>query len=404
VTLLLEAIASLASHPLRSLLTALSVTFGAAVLLILLSYASGFPDTTGDMLRSLGSKEFIVEPRRRRGPNALRSGRPVQIRYTDLPALREACPSIAAVAPAYRPGRGGPIFSTNRSWPWANVTGVGYEYAEVTDLRISDGRWFTKDEEDQAEEVALVSLPLVEGMFDGHSPLGRTVDARGRRFRIIGVYESKATFSYSLLCPYPTAMEMGDTGGRFVSHLAFAPRREDLAKDAVSEMRAALAAMYSLDPNDMRALDIKENTAFVEKIEAASLGLETLVIVIAALTLVLGCLGASNVVGIAVAERTSELGLRKALGATASRIRAEVVLETLLLCVGGGALGVGLGFAGIALLGPLQFTDQALLVPRADGLQLGIASAILVLTATLSSLPAANRAARLDPVDALRGP
>lgn len=398
-SLLGEALGSLAAHPLRSILTALSVTFGAAVLHILLGYASGVPATTEAVLRSMGSKEFIVEPRRSRGG---RGGRQVRIRYADLDAVREACPSIGGLAPAYRPGRGGPVFSASRSWPWAGVTGVGHEYRNVTDMRIAAGRWFTKEEELGSEEVALVSVPLVDGMFDGRSPIGESIDANGRRFEIIGVFESKATFAYSLLVPYPTAMEMGDSGGRYVSHLAFAPRRPDLAAAAIAEIRQALGTIYSFDPGDERALDVKENTAFVERVEAVSLGLEGLVVTIAVLALVLGCLGAANVVGISVSERTAELGLRKALGATSARIRAEVLTEILLLCTLGGALGVLVGALTSAALGPLEFTAEAHLVPHADASLLWASFAVLVLAATLSGLPAANRAARLDPVEALR--
>ncbi|MFT5048880.1 MAG: hypothetical protein ACI8QZ_000267 [Chlamydiales bacterium] len=400
-SVLREALGSLLAHPLRSALTALSVTFGAAVLYILLSYATGLPETTGDLLRSMGSKEFIAEPRRSHGGGGSRGGRPIRIRYTDLAKVRDACPSIGGLAPAYRPGRGGPVFSTNRSWPWANVTGVGVEYREVTDLRISLGRWFTKEEEIGAREVAVVSMPLVEGMFDGRSPLGETIDTNGRRFEIIGAFESQAAFAYSLMVPYPTAMEMGDDGGRNVSQLAFAPRRADLAQEAIDEMRQALGTLYSFDPTDLRAIDIKENTAFVAQVEGVSLGLEALVLTIAVLALILGCLGAANVVGIAVAERTGELGLRKALGATAGRIRAEVLSETLLLCILGGVLGVAIGAAGVALLGPLSFTDQAALVPRVDATLLALSFVILVVTATLAGFPAARRASRLDPVQAL---
>lgn len=402
ISVLGQALQSLLAHPLRSLLTAASVTFGAAVLLILLSYARGFPETTTGLLRSLGSKEFIVEPQRRHGTNTSRSGRRVQIRYSDMDSLREACPSIAGLAPAYRPGRGGPVFSSQRSWPWANLTGVGLQYRDVTDLAIRDGRWFTQEEEQQAEEVALLSQPLVDGMFDGASPLGRTIDALGRRFHVIGVFESNASFAYSLFVPYTTAMSMGDEGGRHVSHLAFTPLRPDLGQAAIGEMRAALTALYSLDAQDLANLDFKENTAFTAKIEAASLGLQSLVVIIASLTLVLGCLGAANVVGIAVAERTAELGLRKALGASSARVRAEVVAETLLLCVAGGAAGVGLGALAIALLGPLEFSAEALLVPRVDQGQMLLACALLVISSTLASLPAAGRAARLDPIVALR--
>jgi putative ABC transport system permease protein len=197
-------------------------------------------------------------------------------------------------------------------------------------------------------------------------------------------------------------MEMGDSGGRHVSQIAFAPRRPDLAKEAITEIRQALGALYSFDPDDTSALDVKENLDYVAQVETVSLGLEALVLTIAALALVLGCLGAANVVGIAVSERTAELGLRKALGATSARVRAEVLTETLVLCVVGGALGVLVGVAAIALLGPLRFGPNASLEPHADATLLALSFAVLVVTATLAGLPAANRAARLDPIVALR--
>jgi putative ABC transport system permease protein len=403
-SVLAEAFASLVAHPLRSGLTALSVAFGAAVLLILLSYSTGVPETTAAVLRSLGSKELVVEPRRSHGPGGggNRSGREVRIRYADLSAIRDACPSIAEIAPSFNPGRGGPVFAADKSWPWARLSGVGAEYAEVTGLALVAGRWFTKQEELAAEDLCVVSLPLVEGLFEGRTPLGETIDARGRRFEIIGVYESKAAFAYSLLVPYPTAMAMGDSDGRYVSEVAFAPVRPDLAREAIAEIRAALGALYSFDPDDPTAIDVKENAGFVEKVEATSVALEGLVLTIAALALILGCLGAANVVGIAVAERTAELGLRKALGATAARIRAEVLAETLGLCVAGGALGVLVGSSLVAALGPLRLAERTLLVPHADRSLLALALAVLVVTAVVAGWPASGRAARLDPVEALR--
>jgi len=351
----------------------------------------------------MGSKEYIVEPKRSRGMGGgSRRGRGVRIRYADLPTIRQACPSIDGMAPAYNPGRGGPVFAADRSWPWARVNGVGFDYREVTDMSIVEGRWFTKEEELLAENVALVSLPLVEGMLDGRSALGESIDAQGHRFEIIGVFESNNSFAYSMLVPYPTAMAMGDGGGRNVSHIAFAPRRLDLAQEAIAEIRQALGTLYSFDPEDTSALDVKENLAFVERVEATSLALQGLVLAIAVLALILGCLGAANVVGIAVSERTAELGLRRALGATCARIRTEVLTETLVLSVSGGTLGVLLGFLAASALGPLEFSDQAVLIPHVDVELLALAFPVLILTATLAGLPAANRASRVEPAAALR--
>ena len=397
-----EALRSLTAHPLRSLLTLASVAFGAAVLFVLLSYATGVPDATESILRSLGGKAFLVEPRRSWGPGGSRDGRQIRIRYADLPAIREACPAIATISPVYSPGMGGPVFSRQRSWPWATLKGVGHSYAETTELPILSGRWFTPEEEVSSAEVALISLPLLEGMFDGRLAPGEVLDARGERFEIIGVFESDATFAYSVLVPYRTAMELGDGGGRYVSSLAFAPQRPDLAQQAVNEVRGALGSLYSFDPTDTRAIDVKENIAFVERVEAVSLALQVLVLTIAAIALILGCLGAANVVGIAVSERTAELGLRRALGATADRIRLEVLAETLVLSLSGGLAGVVLGWLAALALGPLQFTPQTSLVPSPDRTLLLIAFPVLVLTATLAGLPAAGRAAKVEPAVALR--
>ena len=398
-----EAVGSLATNPLRSGLTLASVAFGVAVLFVLLSYATGVPDATTSILRSMGGKEMTVEPRRSRGPGAgNRGGRSIRIRYGDLPAIRDAAPSLSGIAPTYSPGRGGPVFTSNRSWPWARLSGVGYDYAEVTDLSIVEGSWFTKEQEVEGAEVALISLPLAEGLFEGRDPIGEPLDAWSRRFEIIGVYESSSSFAYSVFVPYPTAMEMGDTGGRYVSSIAFAPRRPDLARTAVTEIKTALGQLYSFDPNDPRALDVKENLAFAEKVESTSLALQILVLTIAAIALVLGCLGAANVVGIAVSERTAELGLRRAIGAPASQIRLEVLTETLLLSILGGLAGIAIGWLAAQALGPLEFTPEARLVPRPDKDLLAIAFPVLVLTATLAGLPAANRAGRIDPAVALR--
>jgi putative ABC transport system permease protein len=407
LSVLSEASQSLRAHPLRSVLTLASVAFGVAVLFVLLAYATGMPDATTSILRSLGGKEFVVEPRRMRGPGGggSRGGREVRIRYADLPAIREACPSIEALAPTFSPGRGGPVFSKDKSWPWARLSGVGYEYADVTELPVIAGRWFTREEEHQALDVALISLPLAEGIFETRAPeeaVGELLDAGGRRFEVVGVYESDAAFAYSVFVPYPTAMDLGDEDGRYVSTLAFAPRRDDLAQDAVEEIRKALGTLYSFDPADPSALDVKENIAFAERVEATSLALELLVGTIAAIALILGCLGAANVVGIAVSERTQELGLRRALGATPGRIRAEVLTENLLLALLGGVAGVLLGIAAASALGPLEFTRETRLVPSADGVLLLLLVPVLILTATLAGLPAAARAGRVQPAEALR--
>lgn len=398
-----EAVASLRSHPLRSILTALTVTFGTAVLMVLVSYGTAAPDATAEVLRQMGSTQIKVSARwGGGGMGSTRRQRPIQIRYDDLPQIREACPSIGSMAPGYRPGMGGPVFGPERSWPWGTMAGVGVDYLNVADLLLVDGRWFTEEEELDRAEVAVLNLPLSEGLFPRGDAVGNWIETSGRRFEIVGVMFDAAAFAYSFYVPYTAALGLGEKSGRYVDFLSVKPLRHALTREAVTEVRQALASLYSFDPDDEKALRIEQQAEFIEQVDAVSTGLQGVVLAIALVALVLGCLGAANVVGITVAERRAEIGLRKALGATPARIRAEVLTESLLLCSAGGGVGVLLGGLAALALGPLKLNMTVELVPRADFVVLGIGFAVLVLVGAVAGMPAANRAAELDPAVTLR--
>ena len=396
-----QAGSSLALHPLRSALTALTVTFGTAVLIVLVSYGSGAPAATGQVLRDLGSTQIKVSPAGRHGHGGSRGGRRIEIRYDDLDAIREACPSIGGMAASYSPGMGGAAYGPTRSWPWASVKGVGSEYLEVAQLDMLEGRWFSRAEELNRERVAVLNLPLAEGLFKEGSPIGQWVETDGRRFRIIGMLYDAEAFAYSFYVPFSAALGLGNRSGRSVESLSIRPVRPDLAQEALGELKDALAALYSFDAEDTKVLRIEEQSGFISQVNAISTGLEWLVLTIAGVALVLGCLGAANVVGITVAERTSEIGLRKALGATPGSIRTQILTESLVLCVGGGGLGVLLGWFATTALGPLLLSPTVQIAPSADVAVLGFGLGVLILVGTVAGLPAANRAAGLEPTVSL---
>ena len=395
---LFQALSSLVLHPLRSGLTALTVAFGTAVLIVLVSYGTGAPEATAHVLRNLGSTQIKVSPARRHGMG----GRRIEIRYDDLDAIREACPSIGGMAAGYSPGMGAAAFGPTRSWPWASLKGVGHEFLDVANLDMLEGRWFQRSEELGRERVAVLNLPLAEGLFKGESPIDQWIETRGRRFRIVGVLYNAEEFAYSFYVPFSAALGLGDRSGRTVEFLSIKPVRPDLAEEALGELIAALAAIYSFDPEDEKVLRIEEQSGFINQVNAISTGLEWLVLTIAGVALVLGCLGAANVVGITVAERTGEIGLRKALGATPGSIRMQILTESLVLCLGGGVIGVVLGWFAVTALGPLGLSATVQIVPSADLNVLGLGLGVLILVGTVAGLPAANRAAGLDPAVSLR--
>lgn len=394
-----QAVQTLVSHPLRSFLTALTVTFGTAVLLVLVSYGTAAPDATGEVLRTMGSTQIKFSPSfRGRGGR----GRRLRIRYDDLDTIREACPSVGLMAAGYSPGMGSPCYGPKRSWPWASMKGVGVEYREVAQLNLLEGRWFSAEEEVGRERVAILNLPLAEGLFPETSALGQWVEMEARRFTIIGVMNDPEAFAYSFYTPYSAAMDLGNEGGRYVGWLSVKPKKANMASAAIAEMKNTLATLYRFDPSDDTILSVSEQTEFIDQVEAVSGGLQWLVMTIAGVALVLGCLGAANVVGITVSERTSEIGLRKALGATPFSIRAQILAESLTLCLLGGGAGVLLGYIGVRSLGAIELSETVKVIPRADVPILGFGFAVLIIVGAVAGLPAAFRAAKQDPAVALR--
>lgn len=400
-----ESFAALRLHPLRSFLTALTVTFGTAVLLVLMAYGNSAPEATTEVLKSMGSTQIKVEPRSRGwsgGGGGSRRGKKLEIKYEDLEAIRGACPSIAMMSPGYSPGMGSGVWAPKRSWPWAGLRGVGSEYVDVADLEMIEGRWFSPADEANREKVAVLNLPLKEGLFGTESPLGEWVESRGRRFTIIGVVWDPEAFGYSFYVPYSATFGLGSNSGKSVDWLSVKPIRPDLAAEAVTELRQALGTLYNFDPSDKNAVRINEETEFIAQVDGVAAGLRGLILTISLVALVLGCLGAANVVGITVQERVAEIGLRKALGATPRMIQGQILAESLLLCVGGGILGVALGWLAVLALGPLSLSTTIAVAPKIDPPLLLTGLAVLVMVGTVAGLPAARRAALLDPAVSLR--
>jgi putative ABC transport system permease protein len=306
------------------------------------------------------------------------------------------------MSPGYSPGMGSGVWAPKRSWPWAGLRGVGSEYVDVADLEMIEGRWFSPADEANREKVAVLNLPLKEGLFGTESPLGEWVESRGRRFTIIGVVWDPEAFGYSFYVPYSATFGLGSSSGKSVDWLSVKPLRPDLAAEAVNEIRQALGTLYNFDPSDKNAVRINEETEFIAQVDGVAAGLRGLILTISLVALVLGCLGAANVVGITVQERVAEIGLRKALGATPRMIQGQILAESLLLCVGGGILGVALGWLAVLALGPLSLSTTIAVAPKIDPPLLLTGLAVLVMVGTVAGLPAARRAALLDPAVSLR--
>jgi len=396
------AIADLAARPLRSVLSVTSFSSGIAIAVVLVAVGGGLRLAVAEILRNMGEGQITATPGRTTGMGGVRrSGREVRIRYEDVirPETQEALPSFTAIAP-YNYLRGGGASSWRYSIPYSPVQAVAREYLEARRIPLSEGRWFTREEENEGKWVAVLNEGLRQVIFPGTDAVGRWVEWRGRRMTVVGVVRDEALFPYLLFVPYKTARGIQDT--RYISGLIARPTPGADWNQAVAELRRVLGGLGGFDPLDQNAIEIEDNRDFTARVKAATTALHALVITIAAVSLLLGGLGVANMMVIAVTERTREIGIRKALGATPRGIYLQVLCESIAIIVAGGVVGITLGALACGAIGELPMSREYTANVQFDIQAALISLAGLALVGILAGAIPARRAAALPAAEALR--
>ena len=217
---------------------------------------------------------------------------------------------------------------------------------------------------------------------------------------VVGVVRDEALFPYILFVPYKTVSQMADT--RYISGLIARPAPGESWTSAVSQLRRALGALGEFNPADPTALEIEDNREFTARVQTATTALHILVATIAGVCLFLGGLGVANMMVIAVTERTREIGLRKAIGATPAGIFAQILCESLAIVTAGGIIGITLGALACATVGDLAISTTYEAEIRFDPLAAVVSLAGLAVVGILSGVIPARRAAALPAAQALR--
>ncbi len=394
------ALGDITSRPLRSVLSIASFSIGIAIAVVLVALGEGLRSGVEDILKTMGDGQVSVTPGRTTGLGGQRrSGRQIRIRYEDTEDLAHMLPSFAGIA-AYYDLRGGGAATDRYSIPWSPLRAVDREYFEVRKMPLLEGRWFTREEEDEARWVTVLNEGVRRVLFPEGGAVGNWIEWRGRRMTVVGVVRDEALFPYILLLPYRTGMQMADA--RYVSGLIARPLPGEPWRRSIDELRRVLAGLGGFDPKDLNAVEIEDNSAFTTQVEAVTTTLHALVIAIAGVSLFLGGLGVANMMVISVTERTREIGLRKALGASPRSIFVQILCETLAILGVGGVIGIGTGAGVCALIGTLRmsatYTADIHFDPVAALLSILGLAAVAVLAGTIP----ARRAAALPAAEALR--
>ena len=391
------AISSLGANKLRSGLALLGIVIGVTAVITLMSIGRGAADEITGLIQGLGTNLLFVQPQ---GQGQLTLG--------DAEALVDPVytPSVLAAAPEVNTGA---TIAAGRENTFSTVVGATPEYLEARNLDLAEGMFITFPHVDNRDEVIVLGGIVSEWLFQNRNPVGEYVRLNGRRFRVIGVLEEEGGFGFGsfdiqVIVPITTAYYRL-SGGRTTSGDVIVDLINVQVKDvehvdnAIEETSGVLRLRHRITGEDDFLVTSQQET--IDTLQETTNTFVVFLGAIAGISLLVGGIGIMNIMLVSVTERTREIGIRKAMGAKRRDILFQFVTEATALSIGGGLLGVAMGFwmtnviDGRTLVGQNfttsfdnQFAILALVVSAGIGLFFGIYPAI--------------RASRLHPIDALR--
>jgi putative ABC transport system permease protein len=383
------AVGALLANRLRSALTMLGVVIGVAAVVILVAIGSGAKQEVETQVEGLGSNIIIVVPGKFEFGAAPSVSR---LTLDDVDLLGRVVGDRDRVAVSIASGETVRVGSRET---FGTVNGVNESVPNVFDRVVARGDYINASDVDTRRRVAVLGYSIARDLFPDVDPLGRQVTIAGVRFRVIGVFEKVgSTFGVDrdaeVHIPVTAAQRL--FGVDHIDGLAVKAPTSDDVEPLQKKLVAALQHKYTGE--EFSAVTQSQILGTIGRI----LGLLTLVLsAIAAISLVVGGVGVSNIMLVSVRERTREIGLRKALGARQRDILLQFLIEAVLLCVVGGLIGIGLGVGSSMLISAVS-PLPAVIAWWSPALAFGVSAAVGI----FFGVAPARRAGRLDPVVALR--
>jgi putative ABC transport system permease protein len=408
VDLLLSTWRSLRAHAVRFTLTSLGITWGAFVLTYLTASMQGFDAHFTRELEEAGPKVVLVWPgavlKNRVGE---RGARTVEIENEDVGALA-ALGSIERAAPDF--SLWSQIVRAEGRTKLFKVDGVSDVSASIRNLAPRDGRFFSRTDVERGARVAYLGAVAAERLFGGAPPVGRTLQIESITFRVIGVNLAKGDQmvgvngwdDWAVFVPYTTAQRWlvrSETLGQ----VAFAPTTREGSWEAVRNTREVLGLRHDFPPDLDTALSFFNVHELLQIVRQLFLGFRIFLVAAGGVTLLVGAIGVMNVMLVVVGERTHEIGLRKAVGATNRAIFLQFLTEAAAVCGVSGLIGALLGVGFTKLMARLVPENGPLSnVTVLDPFIISVMVIALVAVGVVAGVVPALRAARIPPAEALR--
>jgi putative ABC transport system permease protein len=392
-------LAALVSNKARAVLTMLGIIIGIISVTLMGAAIEGLTRAFNNSISAIGADVLYVQkwPWMDTGEDwwKFRNRRDLKIEYADQ--IKTDATQLAAVAPVV--GRMGTLKYENKTANNVQVQGTTADLAYVSNMSFTDGRFFTDQESRGDRPLAVIGSDVAEQLFPNQDPIGKRLKVNGLSFRVIGVRSKEGSFMGMFSLDNVVIIPIGQFQDIFGKHFhpsieARVSNPNDL-ENAKEELRGIMRKIRGLSPFQEDDFSINQQDLLTSAFNKIAGVIAAVGLFVTALSLFVGGIGIMNIMFVSVTERTKEIGIRKALGARRRTILVQFLIESTLICLGGGLVGLGLSY-------PLSMLVDKFL-PTSLPLSIALAGIVISLAVgVISGIIPAMRASKLDPVDALR--
>ena len=398
---------SISGNKLRSLLTMLGIIIGVASVIIMIGISAGTEAAIKEQITGLGSNlVYINQNFSRGGPAAFQpGGGGGGLVYDDAFAIADNISGVEAVVVEQPSSETVKVGNVNLDG--VTILGSTADFPSVRDMEIDQGRYFTQQEVDRKQKVAVLGSGLAQELFGDENPIGQTVTVDTTKLTVIGIFEERGLvsgidFDSQLYAPI-TVVFQKFTPAQFARFLGDRVRQiivevesPEVLEGTIEQINLLLARLHdvTLDAADF---SVTTQQDIIQTQEATTQAFRSLLAWVAGVSLIVGGIGIMNIMLVSVSERTREIGIRQSIGAAPNDIRWQFLTEAVVLSLAGGVLGVIVGVGGSVIFGAVSDMQTVVV---ASSIILAFTSAAAV--GIFFGFYPANRASQLDPIEALR--
>lgn len=392
---------ALGKNRFRSFLTMLGIIIGVAAVIVMEAIGKGSSEDVNTRISSLGTNLITISPPSARMFGVSQeSGTALTLKKEDADAIIKDVRNISAVSPLVRSSQ--QMKFEDKNWK-SNITGVYPEFLSIRNLEIEDGTIFTKEDEKNFTKVCIIGKTVQKNLFsENENPIGTTIRVGKIPFLVIGTLKSKGTSGGGqdqddiVLAPYSTVQEriLGSTN---VQQIYVSAQSEEVVNTAVNDIEKSLRARHQLLPSAPNDFTISTQLDIRQTLNTVVDTITILLSAVAAISLIVGGIGIMNIMLVSVTERTREIGIRIAVGATGFDVQLQLLLEAVVLSLTGGILGITLGLTASYIV--MKFVGFTTIVTAQSII---ISFVVSTLIGIFFGWYPSRKAANLNPIDALR--